>query len=197
LPSASEVIEFIFYESQLIYELHKIKLKKKYIEEYSIELKYIEFVMDIFKNIVTNGTYYNPASEHYSDVMAVRCDRCNKKGISACIGYGDYDLCLRCASEVVELMQKNNSKQCLTLMCQEQFSISAETKKNNYLTRMCQEQFSKQSKDNNKVLAKMLQSQFSINKGQNDSRSILDKSECSVESGLSKRIDSPRPKRIN
>lgn len=47
-------------------------------------------------NIVKNGTYYNPAYNHYGYVTSVKCDKCNRAGINVCIGWEKYDLCMAC-----------------------------------------------------------------------------------------------------
>ncbi len=58
-----------------------------------------------FLQIAQHGTYYYPAHTHYSISVDrpknVRCDRCNKTHLMACIGYGEYDLCLTCCEKVV------------------------------------------------------------------------------------------------
>ena len=59
--------------------------------------------------ILTNGVYYNPAWKHYGRIADVYCDKCEKK-INCCIGYGERDLCLKCASEVDE-KQNGDEKQ--------------------------------------------------------------------------------------
>ena len=52
--------------------------------------------------IVKNGTFYNPASKHYSYETDVKCDKCLKTGINICIGWENYDLCMSC----VDLLSK-------------------------------------------------------------------------------------------
>ena len=62
-----------------------------------------------FHSIIDNGIYYYPAWKHYSkdDVndgnIFVVCDRCNRKNISACIGYKDQDLCIKCVDELTDV----------------------------------------------------------------------------------------------
>ena len=46
------------------------------------------------------GKYYNPASLHYKGPIEVGCDRCDKHDIVACIGWGEYDICLECIAEM-------------------------------------------------------------------------------------------------
>lgn len=51
-------------------------------------------------DIVLNGTYYNPASNHYNRQTSVTCDRCRRVDIDMCIGLNTYDLCLLCVQQV-------------------------------------------------------------------------------------------------
>lgn len=66
----------------------------------------------IFFNVYKYGKYYNPATLHYVNVNAddtdecVGCDRCMEEDISACIGWGDYDLCLHCVCEINEQYER-------------------------------------------------------------------------------------------
>ena len=55
-----------------------------------------------FRQIVHNGQYYFPASNHYQRATTVNCDRCQRSQIPACIGWREYDLCLGCAQIIVE-----------------------------------------------------------------------------------------------
>ena len=50
--------------------------------------------------IAENGTYFFPAWKHYGRTANVVCDRCYKSNLSACIGYGEQDLCLTCADQM-------------------------------------------------------------------------------------------------
>ncbi len=58
-----------------------------------------------FVQIAQNGTYYYPAYTHYTlsidKPRSVRCDKCNRTQLRACIGYGEYDLCLPCCDQIV------------------------------------------------------------------------------------------------
>jgi len=55
-----------------------------------------------FRQIVHNGQYYFPASNHYQRATTVNCDRCQRSQIPACIGWREFDLCLGCAQIIVE-----------------------------------------------------------------------------------------------
>lgn len=57
--------------------------------------------MTNFQLIAKNGTYYYPANKHYGGQGAVVCDRCNKAGLKACVGYNTSDLCLKCVDIIV------------------------------------------------------------------------------------------------
>ena len=55
---------------------------------------------DAYK-IIENGIFYYPATEHYGKPSAnIQCDFCNKSNLKSCIGYQDYDLCLRCTDSI-------------------------------------------------------------------------------------------------
>lgn len=62
-----------------------------------------------YQEIVTKGSYYFPASKHYTgeSISGVYCDRCNRDNIPACIGYRRNDLCLECVSDIIRV---NGSK---------------------------------------------------------------------------------------
>ncbi len=54
-----------------------------------------------YLKILDYGTFYYPAWKHYGhSTTEVVCDRCLKHNLSACIGYNDQDLCLKCADEL-------------------------------------------------------------------------------------------------
>ena len=53
-------------------------------------------------NICKYGTYYNPASKHYTEGANVVCDKCYKNNLSICIGWNNYDMCLLCVNDVNE-----------------------------------------------------------------------------------------------
>lgn len=46
------------------------------------------------------GEFFYPARKRYPGLACVICDFCNTPNISACIGYKQYDLCLRCAHDI-------------------------------------------------------------------------------------------------
>ena len=55
----------------------------------------------LFKNIIKNGTFYNPAAKHYSQLFVnVVCDKCKKSNLDMSIGWENYDLCLSCANNI-------------------------------------------------------------------------------------------------
>jgi hypothetical protein len=60
--------------------------------------------MPDFTAVVKQGTYYFPATSRYSNMVnpIVRCDRCQKTNLKACINHGQYDLCLLCADDLTE-----------------------------------------------------------------------------------------------
>ncbi len=73
--------------------------------------------MDFYK-IVKKGKYYYPASLHYSENSRVTCDRCRMNDIKACLGWEEYDLCIKCVDEVIFLIDQKNDQE-MTLMEQE------------------------------------------------------------------------------
>lgn len=54
-------------------------------------------------DVLKKGMYFYPAYNHYGKQMNVKCDRCNKEDLSACIGYKDKDLCMKCVDDLTEL----------------------------------------------------------------------------------------------
>jgi len=58
-----------------------------------------------FEQIIRQGRYFFPASKRYPSGSAVICDRCNTRGLQACIGHQSFDLCLKCASQVESAMR--------------------------------------------------------------------------------------------
>lgn len=58
----------------------------------------------LYEDIYRYGKYYFPAQAHYNSNVVVHCDRCLKEDISACIGWEEHDLCLRCAADVNDIM---------------------------------------------------------------------------------------------
>ncbi len=58
---------------------------------------------EIFVNIYKFGVYYYPAYRHYEDDrIEVGCDKCGELDIPSCIGWKDYDICLKCMAEIEE-----------------------------------------------------------------------------------------------
>ena len=57
---------------------------------------------DLYKHILNDGQYYNPASEHYPHESnpIISCDKCNRVQIPECMGWKEYDLCMRCVLEI-------------------------------------------------------------------------------------------------
>lgn len=69
--------------------------------------------MDLFLiNTYNLGKYYNPANAHYNYHGQVNCDRCKMTNIKVCIGYSNFDLCMRCVDVMSE--QYANNKQSFT-----------------------------------------------------------------------------------
>ena len=73
--------------------------------------------MDLEK-VATKGIYYNPASNHYNYSCNVSCDRCKTNNLPSCIGLGQLDLCLSCASDISKI-QQTRRKQNLPFMEEE------------------------------------------------------------------------------
>ena len=78
------------------------------------------------------GTYYNPANKHYKYKGIVNCDRCSRTNLLVCIGWEEYDLCLKCADDLSINMKKRSKKKMvkppplreidtLTFMMKDQF----------------------------------------------------------------------------
>lgn len=62
-------------------------------------------MQDLMYQIYKYGTYYNPASNHYSFIKSskpinVICDKCKTENLNVCVGYKDCDLCLRCINQI-------------------------------------------------------------------------------------------------
>lgn len=54
----------------------------------------------LLTEIITEGQFYNPASKHYGRTTDVQCDKCLRNKLDMCIGYKEYDLCLKCVIDV-------------------------------------------------------------------------------------------------
>lgn len=64
--------------------------------------------MDIFEDIFRYGTYYNPAWDHYStNYDDIGCDRCQRTGLLVCIGWKNYDICMKCMGELEDFIGRN------------------------------------------------------------------------------------------
>lgn len=74
-----------------------------------------------YQKIVNNGSYYYPAWKHYGRVTTVVCDRCNKSGLKACIGFGQSDLCMICVEELTR-----NTHRCNCHHCNHNYNITDE-----------------------------------------------------------------------
>jgi hypothetical protein len=72
-----------------------------------------------YYQVIDYGKYYCPAWMHYGRKTIVFCDRCNIPNLNCCIGYKNFDLCLRCANE---LTRANND--CPRLHCHGPKSIN-------------------------------------------------------------------------
>ena len=70
-------------------------------------------LIEVFKK----GKYYNPASDHHlskdddsGTVINVICDRCQVNNLKICIGYKDYDLCLKCVGAINDLHEEKKTE---------------------------------------------------------------------------------------
>lgn len=88
-----------FTDSVTFYELiEHMKKSGKSFEKYKSEAEQ----RNQFKTILERGELFCPATKHFA--QGVMCDKCNKNGLSVCIGYQTMDLCLSCANEVASWM---------------------------------------------------------------------------------------------
>lgn len=104
----------------------------------------------ILKNIVTYGTFYFPATAHYSRPCSVVCDRCKKTNIVACVGYKEYDLCMKCvdivtndlAEPIKDRDSEDDDRNPRHLVRMRSFRFDNETSRNNKdLTFMVSDKF--------------------------------------------------------
>lgn len=52
--------------------------------------------------VIENGIFYYPAYEHYGNNEGnIICNFCSKSNLKCCIGYEEYDLCLKCSETIV------------------------------------------------------------------------------------------------
>ena len=116
--------------------------------------------MNDFTNITKYGTFYYPASKHYSHnnpAANVVCDRCKRSGLDACIGWNDQDLCLSCVNEIIKTHSpiQRDHPESLTFMQQSQFRTNMQQSQfRPTMTEMEQSQF------HPLPLTRMIQSQF-------------------------------------
>ena len=139
-----------------------------------------------YENICNFGQFFYPASKHYQLMgrtgnIIVNCDRCQNHNISACIGYGELDLCLKCANIITNdekpsplptkpIMYKSD---VMIKMKQDQFEKNREKQiASLYTTLMIQNQFEKKhekqnvslnSTDNKNIQEMIAQTRFGVN----------------------------------
>jgi hypothetical protein len=90
---------------------------------------YEKSVDAILSKICINGKYYNPAWSHYQEGAIVSCDRCQRTHLNVCIGWNEYDMCLKCIDEMslivpkkpISVVGKDNDWKHQTLMRQDMF----------------------------------------------------------------------------
>lgn len=54
------------------------------------------------RNVLKKGSFSCPANKRYNGTVTVSCDFCNRGNLSACIGYGEHDICLTCADDLTK-----------------------------------------------------------------------------------------------
>lgn len=61
-----------------------------------------------YEYTVKYGQYFYPASKHYPHQQSpiVQCDRCNRTGLTSCIGWEECDLCLDCSTIVTQMIRQ-------------------------------------------------------------------------------------------
>lgn len=82
---------------------------------------------EITNKIILYGTYYKPAYFHYEDKnIKVNCDRCHKNDLKECYGLAEYDLCMSCVYDCLDVIRDNHRgyKRELTFMKQSIFKPS-------------------------------------------------------------------------
>lgn len=65
-----------------------------------------------FVDVIDHGTYFYPAWKHYGRKVDVICDRCAEKNLTACIGFGERDLCLPCVAFLTSNLTVQNDCCC-------------------------------------------------------------------------------------
>lgn len=110
-----------------------------------------------YKEIITNGQFYYPASKHYARPCDVVCDRCQRHNLKACIGYGSMDLCLACANDIANFPFDQSPPPCLFPVRDEHVT---NMEQGQFLTFMLQDQFRDESSGPSGPLTRMLQWQY-------------------------------------
>ena len=72
------------------------------------------------------GKFYYPSSLHYNkqpNEVNIICNRCQRQGLSCCIGYKNSDLCMNCAETIIFVINNppDESDDMCTFMQQDQF----------------------------------------------------------------------------
>ena len=62
------------------------------------------------KVVLKYGTFYNPASSHYSNENKknIECTHCAKQNLKVCIGFSDINLCMTCSETASNLNDSTN-----------------------------------------------------------------------------------------
>ena len=71
-----------------------------------------------FTDVVLKGSFYCPAYKHYNKNVTVTCDRCKKDNLPCCIGYGEMDLCLKCADMIAQSISPAGSIGTIKSTCE-------------------------------------------------------------------------------
>lgn len=84
----------------------------------SEENKYLD--NDIIEKIYKSGQYYNPAVSHYweqgyliTDTTSINCDKCHRISLDVCIGWEDFDLCLKCMAKISRERRKKKKAEAI------------------------------------------------------------------------------------
>ena len=101
----------------------------------------------VLSNIYKNGKYYNPAWTHYQEGAVVSCDRCKRTQLNVCIGWKEYDMCLKCVEEMsivvprklVPTIKKDDDWKEQTLMMQDMYRTNMQ--QDMYRTKMRQDMY--------------------------------------------------------
>lgn len=62
-------------------------------------------------DVVNNGVFWHPASEHYGYETIVSCDQCKEDKLPSCLGIkgGKVDVCLPCATKIKALVSTSST----------------------------------------------------------------------------------------